>query len=156
MGRGHVRRTVLKPALEVAEELLPALPAWVPLDPDPTERPPYSPEERTALRRGQAIAEARQGPYDGERGTLPRRDGPPPERLLFVDASVCYRLAESESSEDLVVYRYSPGESRIHPGLMRAVEEAYHERGLSYAEEARHDDPTAPAPAGSGGRPAAP
>lgn len=141
---------VLKPARadRIDAEHLPVIPAWWPL-PDARElidRDTGTPTGATPdqVRRGRALLEASQGPHDGERMTVTFRDGaaPPPE-VVLADGLVVYRIDHVDSNKRVLTYRYSPADSQIHAGAMRAVEEAFAEYGSQYALEAREDDTSA-------------
>jgi hypothetical protein len=84
--------------------------------------------------------QAVQGPFDGKRGLVDcdPNDGPP-DAYRTADDQWVYSLDRDRSGATLVVYRYDPAASRSHAAAMRAVVEAYEERGPRYLEEARHD-----------------
>lgn len=142
---------ILKPAdpERLNREHLPTIPAWFPLpgsreliDPDTGLPTGKTPEQ---VRRAYAITAACEGPHDGQPGGKVQwpEGGAPPDELAFVEGQAVYRLSRRESNERALVYRYSPGDSLIHPTLMRAVEDAFSQAGPQYAQEAREDDTTA-------------
>lgn len=129
MNRDTHLPAVLRPALACPEYLWPVLPAWA-----------FATEGH---RRARAQAEACEGPYDGERMAVAKRgDGRPAlTQLLLADGGVRYTLDGRESTSTLLVFRYSPADSPLHPQLMRAVEQAYAEAGPGYTRDAREQAP---------------
>jgi hypothetical protein len=137
------------PALpeHLRREDMPTLPAWYPLPPqdeDGSYLPALPEEERARLRHARAVLEATEGPHDGRRQQVRvTESGAPPAQVVMYDGTVVYRLSLVESNKHQATYRYSPQLSHIHRGNMAAVEEAFHELGEKYAQEASHDDTTA-------------
>lgn len=129
----------------IRAEHLPALPPWWPADPTPTEDNPaprpLSDAERATARQQLAMAEARRGPNDGERGQVVYAAEPPPLLRFGAEGGWAYRLSEAESQPGRAVYRYSPADSPAHRATMAAVEQAYLEvGGPGYVHGARTDE----------------
>jgi hypothetical protein len=120
----------------------PHIPDWFPL---PSEDEPLSPEQRNRARVARATLEACQGPHDGRREQVRRQgDGTPYPSISLYDGTAVYVLDDRATTKEQAVYRYSPQLSHMHQGCMRAVEAAFNEYGVGYAQEATHDDSTAP------------
>lgn len=144
---------VLTPALPhmiTDPSQLPALPDWYPLDRRPTDDlpdpAPYTREQRAHLRAQAALAEAVQGPYDGQRLRVAVPEGSsPPARFTPENApTVWYTLDERASNEHQLVYRYDPS-CYLHAQLIKAVEDGFTEHAdRQYAMAAREDDTDAP------------
>lgn len=118
---------------------VPRIPEWWPLTADP-------PEVRARARRARALQEALTGPMDGTSGQVTFPEGErPPARFTPANApTLWYTLSVHESSPHGLVYRYDPG-CFLHRELIRAVEEGFTEHAdKTYAQEARHDDDSAP------------
>lgn len=147
---------VFRPAdpSKVDRDDLPTLPAWWPLsgakelrlnpadEDSPTDE---SPENRVRVRTGRQLAEACEGPMDGQRQDLRREaDGAPPRLVVLFDGSMVYLRSDAESTQHVAVYRYAPHLSPAHRKMMAAVADGFNEYGQTYAEGARHDDTSAP------------
>lgn len=143
----------LAPALPAAithPGMLPAAPAWFPLDPKPTDTDPhpapYTDEERAARRAAWALSEALAGPFDGTRLRIDLADNQaPPARFVPEQLpEVWYNLDEQASTPHGLVYRYDPG-CYLHGKLIAAVEDGFREHAdEQYALQARLDDEDAP------------
>lgn len=144
-GYMHARLLPADPS-QLRPEDLPTLPHWYPLparDDAGNLQPSLPEQERNRARHARAVAEACEGPRDGQREQV-RVDGsgmPPPELLLY-DASVVYVLRADESTDRQATYRYSPQLSHMHKGSMAAVTAGFAEHGQQYAMTASTTDPT--------------
>lgn len=129
------------PPEAVQAEHLPVVPEWWPLD-RPGEDP-YTPDQRLQLRRSWQLAEARRGPWDGNRGGMLVGNVVPPQLMVPQPSApgFVYRLDVAASNDQLVIYRYSPADSPGHAEAMRAVEAAFADAYPGYVEQARTEAP---------------
>ena len=155
----HARLMPADPGKLRAEDM-PVIPEWWPLprarelrlvpadDGSPTDD---TTENCNRVRHARAVAEACEGPMDGQRKQVRREaDGSPPAQLVLFDGLCVYVRDDSLSNRHQAAYRYSPQLSPMHPRAMRAVEDGFSEYGKSYAEGAREDDTDAPGYASRG------
>ena len=134
---------------DLTAQHMPTLPAWYPLDREPKRDesgeivetfPPYTFEQRRAIREQRRITEATAGPYDGLILALELEPGQSPPRKWVNPKTplVDYIFDERASTPQQVIYRYNVN-NPLHADFMRAVEQGFTEAGRDYAIAAREE-----------------